>query len=261
MMRYLCFHEKMVVLLIGFMVAGGVMAKSYAQQLKKTADGKILIDNFQEDTPGHLPAGWYDRDGNKQVINLSAQECAKYHYSIEGENGNKFLHYEGMNAMHLNFPLINKQGKNIYNIDVHITPVLSWKWRVFQLPNGGDVNNSSRDDAAASIYVVWGMGRVLSQKVPKSVRYVWGATEPAGATFSKFFGNQKIVVLKSGPTDEGQWVTMDRNIAEDYKHLFGRKPPHAPLAILILSDGNNTHSLVKADYDDIMLEPAPPAGH
>ncbi|HYW36446.1 MAG TPA: DUF3047 domain-containing protein [Balneolaceae bacterium] len=246
----------MASLLVGFILIGGAAHKSCAQELKRLGDGKILIDNFQEDTTGHLPAGWYDRDGDKQTVNFNARERAKYHYKVMEEDGNKFLRYEGMEAMHLNFPLTNKQGKNIYNIDVYKTPVLSWKWRVFKLPHGGDVNNNSKNDAAASVYVVWGFGHVLFKKVPKSVRYVWGSSEPAGATFSNFFGNQKIVVLKSGPTDEGKWITMHRNIVKDYKHLFGDNPPKAPLAILILSDGDNTRSLVKADYDDIMLEPA-----
>jgi hypothetical protein len=72
---------------------------------------------------------------------------------------------------------------------------------------------------------------------------------------SKNFGKQKIIVLASGSKNEGKWITFQRNIAQDYKNLFGEDPPDKPIAILILSDGNNTKSRVKADYDDIVLKP------
>jgi hypothetical protein len=53
----------------------------------------------------------------------------------------------------------------------------------------------------------------------------------------------------------GHWVSFKRNIVKDYKRLFGDDPPKTPLAILILSDGDNTQSRVVAGYDDIELKP------
>jgi hypothetical protein len=242
-----------IILFVGFMSIAGTI---YAQQARKLSSGVFLIDNFQEDSVGHLPTGWYDRNGDNKINQLDSAARATFHYKVKKSNGNKFLRYDGMNAMHLNFPLTNRHHQNIYHVNVYKTPILTWKWRVFKLPKGADVEDNTRNDVAASIYVVWDFGHILFKKVPKSVRYIWGTSEPKGAVFSKFFGNQKIVVLKSGPADEGKWITFHRNIIKDYEHLFGDKPPKAPLAILILSDGNNTHSRVKADYDNIKLEPA-----
>tara|TARA_R100000750_G_C2333617_1_gene91199 strand:+ start:67 stop:366 length:300 start_codon:yes stop_codon:yes gene_type:complete len=95
---------------------------------------------------------------------------------------------------------------------------------------------------------------VLFKKVPKTIRYTWSSTLPVGTELSKFYGNQKIIVIGTGNNNQGEWQTFERNIVEDYKRLFGDDPPNKPLALLILSDGNNTKSMVKADYDDFKLK-------
>jgi hypothetical protein len=74
-----------------------------------------------------------------------------------------------------------------------------------------------------------------------------------GEEFSKFFGNQKTVVMGTG-SGSGSWQTFERNIVQDYIRLYGDEPPKTPIAILILSDGDDTGENVKADYDDIMLK-------
>lgn len=255
MMVFLEQTEK-TIFLLGFILISVAGTKSYAQQSKWLSNGTFIIDNFQEDAVGRLPVGWYNRNGDHKVRQLNAKNKAYYHYKVMENNGNKFLRYDGIHAMHLNFPLTNRDHDNIYNINVYKTPVLSWKWRVFNFPNGADVSDNGRNDAVASIYVVWDFGHILFKKVPKTVRYVWGTSHPEGTTFSKLFGNQQIVIVKSGKDDKGKWITFHRNIVKDYERLFGDKPPKAPLAILILSDGDSTHSLVKADYDDIKLMPS-----
>ncbi len=260
-MKYLATRGKIGGLFLSFLLITGTAGAGYAQKLQKKDNGVIIIDNFQQDTTGRLPYGWYDRNGDKEIVKLSAKEQSKYHYIIQQDRLNKYLHYKGMEAMHINFPLTNKHKKNIYHINVYKTPILSWEWRVLKLPKGGDVKDNSTNDAAASIYVVWDLGHVLFKKVPKTVRYVWGTSEPKGTELSRFFGNQKIVIVKSGPGDKDKWITMQRNIVKDYERLFGDRPPKFPLAILILSDGNNTNSQVAADYDNIKLKPSKATGN
>lgn len=244
-----------IALLTCLLIVISTTESSRAQQAFRLENGTFVIDNFEEDAVGSLPTGWYNRNGDHKVTQLSPSERSKYHYTVMKNDGNKFLRYSGIEAMHLNFPFINRQHENVYNINVYETPILSWKWRVFNLPNGANIHDNGRNDAAASIYVVWGFGHILFKKVPKTVRYVWGSGQPEGTVMSKLFGNQKIIVVKSGAADKGEWVTFHRNIVKDYKRLFGDNPPKTPLAILILSDGDSTHSYVKADYDDIKLEP------
>lgn len=152
----------------------------------------------------------------------------------------------------MSYPLINKDNINIYN-----TPVLSWRWRIHDAPENGNEDSDDRNDVAASIYVVFDMGRVaLFKKVPKSIRYTWSSSLEEGTELSKFFGNQKIVVMGKGEDTGGEWKSFERNIVEDYKRLFGDDPPKKPIAILILSDADDTGVATVADYDDIILQSA-----
>ncbi len=133
-------RQRKIAISLGFIFVSIAATSSYAQQAKKLKNGTFLIDNFQEDTVGNLPAGWYNRDGGKKVSRLDAKTRARYHYEIKKSNGNKFLRYDGKEAMHLNFLFTNRDHENIYNINVYENPVLSWKWRVFKLPEGADVD-------------------------------------------------------------------------------------------------------------------------
>ena len=229
-----------------------VMAQNGPERIKK---GVILLEDFQEDSVGEFPIGWYDRNGNKTLKKHAPEVVENYNYRITEEESNKFLRYEGTSAKHINYPLINKKKENIYGIDIYETPILSWKVRAHSLPNNGNEDSSDRNDVVASVYVVFDFGRVaLFKKVPKSIRYTWSTTLEKGTVTSKLFGNQQIVVVESGPEKTGKWITFERNLVEDYRRLFGDDPPKTPLAILILSDGDSTGSFVKADYDDIMLK-------
>jgi hypothetical protein len=230
---------------------------SIAQSVTHKDNGSILIEDFENDPLNQLPQSWYDRDGNKKLINHTDEFTENYLYRVISNDGNKFLRYEGTAAKHISFPLINEDKDNIYNINLYETPVLSWKVRAHSLPKNANEKSSDRNDSVASIYVAFDMGRIaLIKKVPKTIRYTWSTTLKEGQTGSKLFGNQQIIVVKSGEDDTGKWVTFERNLLEDYRRMFGDDPPKHPLAILILSDGNSTSSFVKADYDDFILKPA-----
>lgn len=227
-----------------------------AQQPTHLENGAVLLEDFENDTVGSLPDKWYDRDGNKRLPNHSDSFTEDYLYEVDTDNSNNFLRYEGSKAKHISLPLINEDKDNIYDIDIYETPILSWKVRAHELPKNAREDDDDYNDSVASIYVAFDMGRVaLFKKVPKTIRYTWSTELEEGRKTSKLFGNQQIVVVKSGKEETGDWVTFERNILEDYRRLFGDDPPETPMAILILSDGDSTGSWVMADYDDIMLKP------
>lgn len=208
-----------------------------------------LIDHFENNKEGELPEGWYSRKAAFELVEGPEWEKKNYYYSVQKEGDNKFLRFDGITAKHINFPLANKEGVNIYE-----TPLLSWKWRIHDIPEGANEDDNGKNDTAASIYVVFDMGKVLFRKVPKSIRYTWSSTLPTGTELSKFYGNQKIIVMGSGKPNHSEWQMFERNIVDDYRRLFGDDPPAKPLAILLLSDGDSTNDYVKADYDDIMFK-------
>lgn len=236
-----------VKVLLGIVFLMMLMGNSYAQ-IHELPNGIVVLENFQQDTVGHLPYNWYDRNGDTKTQFFSPAQREKFKYQIKQQGKNKYLEYSGMEAQHLNLPLVNQKQINIKK-----TPILSWKWRVWQIPKNGDENVSKRNDSAAGIYVVWGFTSVF--KIPKSVKYAWSSTLPVGTILSKNFNNQKIVILATDSKNLGKWITFRRNIYQDYKNLFGEDPPERPIAILILSDGDSTHSHVRADYDDLELRP------
>ena len=221
------------------------LSTSFAQpqKVEELEDGIKLIEDFEGETAGTLPQRWFNQKATVAVPDLPNRDT--YAYKIMEEDGNTFLRFEGINGKHLNFPT-----KEVENIDIYNTPILSWRWRIHDIPTGADDEDN---DVAASIYVVMDVGSVLFKEVPKSIRYTWSSNLEKGEEFSKFFGNQKTVVMGTG-SGSGSWQTFERNIVQDYIRLHGDEPPKTPIAILILSDGDDTGENVKADYDDIMLK-------
>ncbi|MCW9707359.1 DUF3047 domain-containing protein [Fodinibius salsisoli] len=249
-------EEKTLRCFVMAFLVGCLPLHARAQQPVHLDNNAVLLENFENDTKHNYPHKWYDRDGNKKLVNHSESFLQDYLYKVKNRGRNNFLRFEGKAAKHISLPLVNEDKDNIYGIDIYETPILSWKVRAHKLPMNASEDDDDRNDSVASIYVAFDMGRVaLFKKVPKTIRYTWSSTLEKGTELSKFFGNQKIVVIESGPEKKGEWMTFQRNIVEDYKRLFGDPPPKTPLAILILSDGDSTGSWVKADYDDIMLKP------
>tara|TARA_R110000868_G_scaffold37111_3_gene131305 strand:- start:2065 stop:2790 length:726 start_codon:yes stop_codon:yes gene_type:complete len=210
---------------------------------------KFVIEDFESEQIGSLPSNWFNQKGELQTTNFDQDLRMTYNYTIMEENNNKFLRFNGKRGKHMSFPLLNKK-----ELDIYETPMLSWDWRILEIPEGGNEDKDDANDSAASIYVVFDLGRVMFKKVPKSIRYTWSSSLPKGKELSKFFGNQKIIVMGSGYDGVGNWQHFQRNIVEDYKRLFGDNPPNTPIGILILSDGNNTDRNAKADYDNFMLK-------
>ncbi|MBX7151660.1 DUF3047 domain-containing protein [bacterium] len=209
------------------------------------SDKSITLENFENDTVGNLPENWFNRDGKNKPKYYSQDAKKNYQYAIEKEEGNQFLRYDGWDGKHLSLPLGNRT-----DIDLMQTPVLSWRWRAWQLPSGAYEYDDDKNDVALSVYVVYKFSGIF--KSPVSIRYTWSTSLPKGKIVNK--NNQKIMVLESGMERSGQWLTIERNIAEDYENLFGENPPKCPVAILILSDADNTKTWARGDYDDFILK-------
>lgn len=147
----------------------------------------------------------------------------------------------------------------LYNLrfDSAKTPMISWKWRVIRFPDKAkdkDISVTSewleQDDYAARFYVIFPK---LSFLHTRSLEYVWDKDLPEGTIMtSPYSDNIKIFVLESGWKNVGRWVHEERNIYEDYRLAFGRKPPKVG-AIAIMTDTDNTASTAEADYDEIKV--------
>jgi len=210
---------------------------------------QIVLEDFEGERLGSLPTRWYNRDGNAKPSTYSDQARADYHYKVMREGGRTFLRYEGSKAKHL---LLQISDDNLS--DIRQTPILSWDWRVHTLPSDANEFSEKNNDSAASVYVVWGFNAF---RVPRVVRYTWSSTLDVGRTAARNMNMQHIVVMASGAKDLGKWITFERNIVDDYTRFFRGAVPKRPVAILILSDADDTGSFTKADYDRIVLKSVP----
>jgi Protein of unknown function (DUF3047) len=188
--------------------------------------------NFEGDGGGKLPLKWQIR----------GTDSSRPTYQINLEpNGNRYL-------------AAVSRGSDV-QLGTEVTvrpeeyPLLSWKWRAWELPRGADERNEKTLDSAASIYAVFG-----SRLFPRILKYVWSTTVPAGSSFKHpSSGRVAIIVVNSGSASLGQWLTVSRNLIDDYKAAFGSKPGNL-IAIGLKTDSGSTGSSARADYDDIQLK-------
>ncbi len=137
------------------------------------------------------------------------------------------------------------------------TPVVQWEWTVTRQVSGADYSSRDGDDAAARIYVafrrpledrstvqrVWArtQRRLYGQVPPDSaISYIWAESGDPGATIrSPYTEANAVVFVDVGRADLGSWQRHRRNVAEDYRSIFGADPP-GEFFIAVMSDSDNT---------------------
>ena len=106
------------------------------------------------------------------------------------------------------------------DIDPRQTRFLTWRWKVAQLPYGGDFRRSSTDDQAAQVLVAFADRRVLS--------YIWDSSAPKGTLQSASaipLVHVFAIVCQSGGAEVNRWVTEAHDVAADYERAYGRSAP------------------------------------
>jgi Protein of unknown function (DUF3047) len=171
-----------------------------------------------------IPQGWTGQNWGSPVFDMTVVES------------------EGQKALHLRS---RGEGSTILKdikgkVTLKETPILEWRWKAVTLPRGGDSRRKDADDQAAQVYVVW-------QRFPELVRsriigYVWDTTAPAGTIVkSEKTRTVTYVIVRSGAGDLGKWVTESRNVAEDFRKIYGETPDD-PDGVSIAIDSNDTRS-------------------
>jgi len=135
-------------------------------------------------------------------------------------------------------------------VDLRDFPLLSWQWRVVRLPAAGDVRERAADDQAAQVYVIfprWPSPLVNSEVIG----YLWDSKAPVGTRLaSPKAPNVRIIVVESGASRLDAWQGQERNVAEDYRALFGRQPPRVGQVALMI-DADDTRGDAEALFAEI----------
>lgn len=140
-----------------------------------------------------------------------------YDFAVVEDGGRKVLHLKSASDS----SNISKEIKG--KVDLKQTPILEWTWKVTALPKGADSRKAETDDQGAQLYVTW-------PRFPEAVRsriigYIWDTSAPAGAMIkSQKTGTVTYVVVRSGSSDVGKWLTERRNVREDFRKIYGEEP-------------------------------------
>lgn len=129
--------------------------------------------------------------------------------------------------------------------------VVSWRWKIESIIKHGDATHKQLDDYAARIYIVFPHWFYPNTR---SLNYIWANKLKKGSAVpSPFTGNSMMIAVESGPENAGSWQTVRRNIADDFRQVFGMEPP-GKWTIAIMTDTDNIGGKARAWYDDIRLE-------
>jgi hypothetical protein len=194
------------------------------------ASERVIVADFSSDLgKGGHPSGWQLHE-----------KTGKADYKVVQENGIPALRLRSEDT---SFAL-----QKAVDINPLLYPVLSWKWKVTKLPDGGDFRKSGADDQAAQIF--------LAFSNRKTIAYIWDTTAPAGAVDNASpipFLSVKAIVIRSGSDDAGRWITEKRNVLKDYKALYGDDPP-VLAGIRIQINSQHTASSGESYFADLAFQ-------
>lgn len=204
----------------------------------------VVVDNFEEDTPGTWPDRWKFFTSTNEIRPLDEFMAEDEKFYVVEEDGNQFLRaYTKGEAQRISVANEPAFGFD-WNLNDH--PKLAWKWRALQLPRGA--REDGVNDTGGALYVTFSrdwLGRL------RSIKYTYSTALPVGTVVS--FGRLKVIVAASGLDGFGHWIEVERNVADDYRRVFGKNPPKRPLSITLWSDSDNTNDVAEVDFDDIVL--------
>ena len=191
----------------------------------------VRID-FDADEIGKFPSRWSSYD-KKTALNT---------YTVRKEGDRKFLHADSLKSWaQIGF---EKEWA------LKDLPTLQWQWRAVLFPMGSSEREKSRNDSVLGVYVVFGHWPFL-----RVIKYIWSDTLPVGTAFtSPYSGKTKMIVLRTGRSQAGQWMKEKRDVLQDFRQLYGEEDKNPTASgIAVLTDSDNTDSRAVGDYADFRI--------
>lgn len=210
-------------------------------------DRLILVDDFESYEEGSVPDTWrFFTRRDRAFLPPGEFMSSNERFFVVREDGNSFLRgYTNSESQRIS--LGNGHGRLDWNLSTH--PTLSWRWRANKLPTGA--REDKVNDTGAAVYVTFDKKDWLGR--PYSIKYTYSSTLPRGTDVDT--GPVKVIVVSSARDGIGRWVTVERNVAADYRRVFGSEPPARPFSITLWSDSDDTRDEGEADFDNIRLIP------
>jgi len=148
---------------------------------------------------------------------------------------------------------------------------LSWRWKTDALVPGADNRDRKREDSPLRVVVAFDgdisslpaeeqtrfrRARTLSgRSLPyATLMYIWSEQVPLNTVIPSAHTSQvKMLVVASGTAGLGNWHSLRRNLAEDYRRAYGAEPGRV-LSMAVMTDTDNTGTHAVGEYADIRLE-------
>ena len=152
---------------------------------------------------------------------------------------------DGGSCLHLKSDKSSYGLEHRVDVDPEQMPFLTWRWKVAQLPKGGDFRRAASDDQAAQVLVAFDDKRILT--------YIWDSSAPKGTVQSA--SNIPLVhiyafVCQSGYSEANKWISETRNVAADYERAYGKVPPRVK-GIRLQINSQHTGSVAESYFGEV----------
>jgi hypothetical protein len=245
--------------IIAVALASGLALLSTTAGAQSSLQASPLVTPFSAAKPGTaLPGGW-------QSLSFGALKNPTQ-FTFVDDAGGVVLHARAVKAASgLIHPV---------KFDVKAAPFVQFRWKVANLIDGADNGVASKEDAPVRITLGFDgdkgkltLGEKASSLVAKQATgrelpyaqlvYVWANAAPVGTVIANPHTRRvQMVVAASGRADVGKWITVTRNVVEDFRKAFG-EDPGLLTDVGVLTDTDNTGASVEAWYGDIRFVSAP----
>lgn len=147
-----------------------------------------------------------------------------------------------------------------------------FSWKVPALIADADLASRENDDSPVRVMLVFDgdrsrfsprdamlselMRALTGEEMPyATLMYSWCSRREAGTVVTNARTSRvRTLVVESGPQKLNRWLDYRRNVRADFERAFG-EPPGALVGVGIMSDSDNTRSLVRAWYGPLELLP------
>jgi hypothetical protein len=163
-------------------------------------------------------------------------------YKIAKEQGNSVLQgYANGTASGLGVKL---------SIPVKGATAFSWRWKIDHTPKGGSDDEKKTFDHTARIFVAF----KTMIGPPRTINYVWANNIAVGKSFHHPSSNRaRFIVLEQGDGKAGKWLNYSRDLAADWKTLFGDDETPNVVSVGLMTDSDGTQTSVTGWFDDFLI--------
>jgi hypothetical protein len=211
---------------VGSLLALALTGAAFSSQLA------VIVFNPESWGKGRVPSEWHVKVNHGRA---DIDSCAA--------GGDPCVRFKSVNS---SFGI-----ERAMDVNANQTPFLTWRWKVTQLPAGGDFRHATTDDQAAQVLILFSDHRVLS--------YIWDSTAPQGAADgdgSYWFLHVYAIVCESGPAQTGKWLGESRNVAADYKQAFGKPAPEIK-GIRLQINSQHTGTSAESSFGEVAFRTQP----